>query len=103
MPHDVMRGFPPPGEAQATLANWRQAPLNRWAFRHVREIVPSAVIPRGAGRLRFQRAIEPVDRIACEAGGRETTVGEMMSDTCTDGLVVLRRGRIVSVVRPGCK
>ena len=96
MRHDVMRGFPPPGEAQATLANWRQAPLNRWAFRHVREIVPSAVIARGARRLRFERAFEPVDRLALEApDGRETTVGQLISDTFTDGLVVLRRGRIV--------
>ena len=28
----------------ATLANWRSAPYNRWAFQHVRELIPSAEI-----------------------------------------------------------
>jgi CubicO group peptidase (beta-lactamase class C family) len=96
MHHDVMRGFPPPDEAQATLANWRTPPFNRWAFRHVREIVPAAVIPRGGRRLRLGRAVEPLERLAFQApGGREATVADLLADTCTDGLVVLRRGRIV--------
>jgi hypothetical protein len=38
----VMQGFPP--AQPATLANWRTPPFNRWAFQHVREIVPSAEI-----------------------------------------------------------
>jgi len=96
MHHDMMRGFPPPHEAQATLANWRTPPFNRWAFRHVREIVPSATIARGGRRLRLGRAIEPIERLGFEApDGRETTVAELIADTCTDGFVVLRRGRIV--------
>ena len=46
---NLMRGFPPPPEMQVTLANWREPPYNRWAFRHVRQLVPSAPVPRGAG------------------------------------------------------
>jgi hypothetical protein len=96
MHRNLMRGFPPPGEAQATLANWRLPPFNRWAFHHVREIVPSAAIPRGGRKLRLDRVIEPVERLAFEApGGGETTVERLMSDTCTDGFIVLRHGRIV--------
>jgi CubicO group peptidase (beta-lactamase class C family) len=96
MQHDMMRGFPPPEEAQATLANWRTPPFNRWAFRHVREIVPSAAIPRGGRRLQLGRAIEPIERLGFDApDGRATSIAELIADTCTDGLVVLRRGRIV--------
>jgi hypothetical protein len=92
----MMHGFPPPDEAQVTLANWRLPPFNRWAFRHVREIVPSAVIARGGRRLRLARAIEPLERLAFETpDGGETTVAGLMADTCTHGLVVLRHGRIV--------
>ncbi len=40
----LMHGFPPLPEGQVTLANWRTAPFNRWAFHHVREILPSADI-----------------------------------------------------------
>ena len=28
-----------------TLANWRRSPWNRWAFHHVSELVPVALIP----------------------------------------------------------
>ena len=40
----MMHEFPPAPEAQVTLANWRTAPFNKWAFHHVREVVPSADI-----------------------------------------------------------
>ncbi|MFW6076621.1 MAG: serine hydrolase domain-containing protein [Hyphomicrobiales bacterium] len=93
---NIMCGFPPPPEARATLANWRMPPFNRWAFRHVREIVPSATIPRCGRRLRLDRAIEPLDRLAFEApDGRETTIARLVADTYTDGMIVLRRGRVV--------
>ena len=47
----LMTGFPPPPEGQVTLANWRTAPFNRWAFQHVREIVPSADIRHAPERI----------------------------------------------------
>lgn len=96
MHRNVMAGFPPPTAAQATLANWRQPPFNRWAFRHVREIVPSASIACGGCKMRLERAIEPVERLAFEApDGRHTTVGGLIAETWTDGFIVLKRGRIV--------
>ena len=49
---DLMNGFPPSPESQVTLANWRIAPFNRWAFQHVREIVPSADIPHDPSNVR---------------------------------------------------
>ena len=56
----LMLGFPPAPESQVTLANWRTSPFHRWAFHHVREIVPSADIPNDpASALAFPSA--PVD------------------------------------------
>jgi hypothetical protein len=69
---------------RATLANWRTAPFNRWAFHHVRELVPSADIsndPRNIRELPRQPVAIPL--------------GTFLEDTGTDGLVVLHRGRIV--------
>ena len=40
----IMGSFPAAPADQVTLANWRQAPFNRWAFQHVREIIPTADI-----------------------------------------------------------
>ena len=46
----LMAGPPPfaPG-SRVTLANWQDPPFNRWAFQHVRELIPTARISRGSG------------------------------------------------------
>jgi len=93
----LMHGFPPVSEGQVTLANWRTSPFNRWAFHHVREIVPSADIPNDpATALEFPSA--PVDmgglRIDRE-GQRALSFDEFLNETNTDGLVIVHRGQIV--------
>ena len=45
----LMTGFPPAPDEQVTLANWQDPPYSRWAFRHMREIIPSQLIPAGPG------------------------------------------------------
>jgi hypothetical protein len=38
----LMSGAPPFGpRSQVTLANWQEPPFNRWAFQHVRELIPT--------------------------------------------------------------
>src|ERR1700674_3484575 len=43
----LMTGFPPSPRSRVTLANWQDPPFNRWAFRHMREIIPTQPIPAG--------------------------------------------------------
>ena len=93
----LMHGFPPAPASQVTLANWRTSPFNRWAFHHVREIVPSADIPNDpATALEFPSA--PVDfgnlRIDGDAG-RALSFDEFLDETSTDGVVIVHRGRAV--------
>ncbi len=83
----LMRGFPPAPEGQVTLANWRTPPFNRWAFHHVREIVPSADIPNDAGRV-IPLPAAPGDFSSLFENG-------FLEETDTDGLVILHRGRLV--------
>lgn len=80
----LMRGFPPDPQGLVSLANWRQPPFNRWAFHHVRELVPSADIPNDSGRVRAL-ASQPMD-FALDA---------FFEETDSDGLLILHRGRIV--------
>ena len=48
--HGLMAGVPPfPANALVTLGNWQEPPFNRWAFQHVRELIPTVRIGRGAG------------------------------------------------------
>ncbi|MDE2064468.1 MAG: 6-aminohexanoate hydrolase, partial [Bradyrhizobium sp.] len=96
MPSTLMSGFPSTEADQVTLANWRTAPYIKWAFQHVREIVPSADIPNAAGDL-WKLASEPGDfaSFRFEHGGTPYSIDKFLSDTDTDGLVILHRGKIV--------
>jgi CubicO group peptidase (beta-lactamase class C family) len=103
-----MVGSPPfTGQRLVTLENWQQAPYNRWAFQHVRELIPTAVIPRGDGPVwelgRDERDLSGI-RFRTQPG--ELTVGELLDRSCTDGFLVLHQGRIVTEqyrngLRPG--
>ena len=44
---DRMTGFPPDKDSRVTVANWQDPGSVRWAFRHMREIIPTQVIPAG--------------------------------------------------------
>src|SRR5262245_32559115 len=72
---------------QVTLANWRTAPFNRWAFHHVRELIPSADIAHAPGRVRELES-HPADFSSLE-------IDTFLRETDTDGLAILHRGRLV--------
>jgi CubicO group peptidase (beta-lactamase class C family) len=69
---------------QVTLANWRTAPFSRWAFHHVRELVPSADIPNDPARV---RALPPQKR--------EFDLGSFLRESDTDGMAIVHRGKLV--------
>lgn len=93
----LMDGFPPNPEGQVTLGNWRTWPYTRWAFHHVREIVPTADISNDPAGV-MELPPDPVDlrtlTIAADHG-EPVSLGKVLHDTNTDGLVVLHRGRLV--------
>jgi CubicO group peptidase (beta-lactamase class C family) len=72
---------------QVTLANWRTAPSNRWAFHHVRELIPSADIPNDPARV---RPLKP-QGIDFKALGLEG----FLKETDTDAMAIVHRGRLV--------
>jgi CubicO group peptidase (beta-lactamase class C family) len=93
----LMRGFPPAPESQVTLGNWRKSPFNRWAFHHVREIVPSADIPNDPSRtVDFSSDLVDFGSLRIDDGARRTlSFDEFLDDTATDGIVIVHRGRAV--------
>jgi len=82
--------------ARATLADWMQPPGNRWAFRHVRELIPTARVRRGS----TVRELEPapvaglLDLSFADDAGAERTLAAFLDESFTDALVVLDHGRI---------
>jgi CubicO group peptidase (beta-lactamase class C family) len=93
-----MSGVPPfPSQSLVTLANWQDPPFNRWAFQHIRELIPTARIPRGQGPVwPLPRAERDVLGLRFRSGDAELSVAEMLAETYTDGFLVLHRGQIVA-------
>jgi CubicO group peptidase (beta-lactamase class C family) len=92
----VMQGFPPPPDQRVTLANWQTPPYNRWAFQHVREVVPTARVSRGPGPVSEVPAdlLAGADLPVRRVDGRVTPLAAVVEDTYTDGILVLNGGRI---------
>jgi CubicO group peptidase (beta-lactamase class C family) len=97
MSERLMDGFPPRPETQVTLANWRTAPYNQWAFHHVRELLPAADIPHASGDVReLSVKTASLDRLSFTGpDGKKLTLDQALQATNTDGIVVLHRGSIV--------
>lgn len=80
----------------ATLANWRSAPYNRWAFHHVRELIPTADIANDPRRIRDLPSEKRNIEVRVEPdSGEPLTLAQFLDETQTDGFVVLQRGRLV--------
>ena len=93
----LMRGTPPRDDRLVTLANWQDPPFNRWGFQHVRDLIPTARIPRGDGPVwRLPRSEFDLDALRYRSRRRTLTVGQMLEATATDGFLILHRGRIIT-------
>lgn len=93
----LMQESPARPEHQVTLGNWRTAPFNRWAFSHVSEIVPSAIVSHDPAHV-IPLAYNPIDLDTIPyrtAEGHAGTVRGMVADTFTDGFLVMRQGHIL--------
>lgn len=89
--------FPAAPDKQVTLANWRTTPFNKWAFHHVREIVPSAEIAADPASTQSLE-IEPRDLSGlsfADQTGKNWTFDEFVAETDTDALVVLKNGKLI--------
>jgi CubicO group peptidase (beta-lactamase class C family) len=95
----LMQGFPPPTTAQV---RWDDAsmwtfPKTRWAFSHMRELVPTVGLRRDGAVSPLPRA-ERADLDAVQLttlDGRHMTWRESLDANHTDGILVLHRGRVV--------
>ena len=90
-----MRSFLAKHSDQVTLSNWRQAPFNRWAFHHVRELVPTADIPNDATIARsFSIDLTDLSDLTVR-GDKKLRLDRALKLTNTDGIIVLSRGTLV--------
>ncbi|MBR0936816.1 serine hydrolase [Bradyrhizobium jicamae] len=93
----IMAAFPPGKDELVTLANWRQHPFNEWAFRNVRELLPTANIARSREPAALSFAPRFLDDASfANPRGEAITVAAALRSSHTDGIVVLHRGQVVS-------
>lgn len=77
-------------------ADWDRAPHNRWAFHHIREILPTAEVWRGSGPISdLPRRAFRLDDVRFQAARGELTIRQFLDDNFTDGFIVLKDGAIV--------
>jgi CubicO group peptidase (beta-lactamase class C family) len=97
--NSVMQGFPPAADKTVRFSDGSSGkfPGTRWAFSHIRELVPTANVWRGEGPVaQLPRAERDLDKIAVTTmDGKQITFGDMPALTYADGLLVLHKGKIV--------
>jgi CubicO group peptidase (beta-lactamase class C family) len=98
-----MLGSPPPPRRRIRFADGTllDFPQIRWVLSHLRELIPTANVWRGAGPARdlgaatASRELE-IDQLSFNSlGGPRYRWAQSLLDTYTDGIVVLHRGRMV--------
>ncbi len=95
----MMQGFPPPPDKIIRFSDGSSSrfPNTRWAFSHIRELVPTANVSRGETAItplpRAERDLSNVPLTTLE--GQSITFDDALALTYTDGILVLQRGRIV--------
>jgi hypothetical protein len=74
--------------------NWQFGPLNRWAYTHIREILPTKVIPNDSMAVRPLPGIDKADDdVSIVLDGKPTRLSAVMRDLYVDGVLVIRDGR----------
>ncbi|SEL31131.1 CubicO group peptidase, beta-lactamase class C family [Roseovarius nanhaiticus] len=93
----IMQGYPPAPEAIPGASNWDLPPFNRWSFSNMRNLFPTADVPRGAGPVRdLPAAQQELRAIRFDTlAGPQQSVGDWLDSSYTDGFMVMSRGRVV--------
>jgi CubicO group peptidase (beta-lactamase class C family) len=90
-----MAGTPPPPDMRVPMIDWDRAPWNRWAFQHVRELVPTAPIRRAEVASPLPEAVGSLEDFSYVGpDGELTSFGQMLDDTYTDAVLVWADGKI---------
>ena len=77
--------------APITLTDWQRPEHMSWSYRHVRQLIPTARVARGAVASPLPRA---------ERAPELPAVAALLEDAATDGLIVLHGGEVVVEAYP---
>ena len=96
----LMQGFPPPPGKQVSFASYlNQYPQARWAFHHMRELMPSRNVPRGQGPVavlakgKDRRA--QIDALRFTGPDGEQSFAEYLNNSYADATLILHNGKLI--------
>ena len=93
----IMLGFPIPPGGRVPRQDWDSAPWNRWAFQHIREILPTVEVWRGRGPVwaltSRPRTSDDLSFNGPRPAGRPLC--RLADSSFSDGFIVLHGGEIV--------
>lgn len=85
-----------------TGATWQFGPLNRWAYTHIREILPTKDIPNDYRTVRPLKGLTTAtDDLVLELQGKQAMLSEVMKQHYMDGVLVLKNGEVVTELYDG--
>jgi CubicO group peptidase (beta-lactamase class C family) len=96
----LMQGSPPPADKRIRFEDDRilDFPQIRWSLAHMRELIPTVAVWRGRGAPNDRGAIsrgreESIDALSFDdLNGRRHTWADSLTQTYTDGILVMYRG-----------
>ena len=92
----IMQGAPVPPEWRVPAHGWDGPPWNRWAFRHVRELVPTVAVARGGDVWDLPGAAQDVGAISCaDASGQPSNWAAMLDATYADAALIWLDGKVI--------
>lgn len=85
-----------------TGATWQFGPLNRWAYTHLREVLPTKDIPNDPYAV---RALPGIDGAAADLtmvlNGENQKLSDVMEQAYMDGVLVMKNGVVVAELYGG--
>jgi CubicO group peptidase (beta-lactamase class C family) len=97
--HNGYRDPRNPGGPLIPRNDWDAAPHNRWTFRNVRQMVPTAEVWRGPGpAMPLPEAPQDMLGLPFEIEGETSSIDAFLNGSFTDGFLVLSKGRIVTEI-----
>lgn len=97
----LMQGFPPPADKQVTAGNYLlQFPNLRWAFHHMRELLPSRNIHRAGHAIQpwpeGQEQEAAIDALTFTGpDGESLSFADYLARTYADATLILHQGEII--------
>lgn len=81
--------------SEADLNTWMSFPHNQWAFRNIDKILPTATVSKSDRPSNLPDAHKEFNAFNLGHNGAKLDLNSYISDTQTDGLIILQHGRVL--------